>query len=40
MTDVEIAKKKGEDHLKTMIITIQHTLSYDETASYPKIGRF
>jgi len=32
MTDVEIAKKMGQDPLKTMITTIQHSLSYDETA--------
>ena len=38
MTDVEIAKKKGEDHLKTMITTIQHTLSYDETAYHLPIS--
>ena len=38
MTDVEIAKKKGEDHLKTMITTIQHALSYDETAYHLPIS--
>lgn len=32
MTDVEIAKKKGEDSLNLMITTIQHSISYDETA--------
>ncbi|MCK9591570.1 MAG: acetyl-CoA decarbonylase/synthase complex subunit alpha/beta [Methanoregula sp.] len=32
MTDVEIAKKKGEDYLNLMITTIQHSISYDETA--------
>ncbi len=38
MTDVETAKKKGEDHLKTMITTIQHALSYDETAYHLPIS--
>jgi CO dehydrogenase/CO-methylating acetyl-CoA synthase complex beta subunit len=38
MTDVEIAKKKGEDHLKTMITTIQHSFSYDETAYHLPIS--
>jgi acetyl-CoA decarbonylase/synthase complex subunit beta/acetyl-CoA synthase len=32
MTDVEMAKKNGETHLKTMITTINHPVSYDETA--------
>ena len=38
MTDVEIAKKRGEDHLKIMITTIQHSLSYDETAYHLPIS--
>jgi acetyl-CoA decarbonylase/synthase complex subunit beta/acetyl-CoA synthase len=38
MTDVETAKKKGEDHLKTMVTTIQHSLSYDETAYHLPIS--
>ncbi len=38
MTDIEIAKKKGEDYLKTTISTIQHSLSYDETAYHLPIS--
>ncbi|MFA5348409.1 MAG: acetyl-CoA decarbonylase/synthase complex subunit alpha/beta [Methanoregula sp.] len=32
MTDVETARKNGEAHLKTMVTTIKHSVSYDETA--------
>src|SRR5512136_1243665 len=32
MVDVEMAKKTGEAHLKTMVTTIQHLKSYEETA--------
>jgi acetyl-CoA decarbonylase/synthase complex subunit beta len=32
MTAVQKAKKNGEAHLKTMITTLDHALSYDETA--------
>ncbi|MDD1691634.1 MAG: CO dehydrogenase/CO-methylating acetyl-CoA synthase complex subunit beta, partial [Methanoregula sp.] len=32
MVDVEMAKKNGEAHLKTMLTTIQHVQSYEETA--------
>jgi acetyl-CoA decarbonylase/synthase complex subunit beta len=38
MTDIEVAKKKGEDYLKTTISTIQHSLSYDETAYHLPIS--
>ena len=38
MTDVEIAKKKGEDHLKTMITAIEHSVSYEETAYHLPIS--
>ncbi len=38
MTNIEIAKKKGEDYLKTTISTIQHSLSYDETAYHLPIS--
>jgi len=38
MTDVEIAKKNGEAHLKTMITTIKHSVSYDETAYHLPIS--
>jgi acetyl-CoA decarbonylase/synthase complex subunit beta len=38
MTDVETAKKKGEFYLKTMITTMQHSVSYDETAYHLPIS--
>jgi acetyl-CoA decarbonylase/synthase complex subunit beta len=38
MTDVEIARKNGEAHLKTMITTIEHSISYDETAYHLPIS--
>jgi len=38
MIDIEIAKKKGEIHLKTMITTIKHSFSYDETAYHLPIS--
>jgi len=38
MTDVETAIKNGEAHLKTMITTIKHSVSYDETAYHLPIS--
>jgi acetyl-CoA decarbonylase/synthase, CODH/ACS complex subunit beta len=38
MTNVEIAKKNGEIHLKTMITTINHIFSYEETAYHLPIS--
>jgi len=38
MTDVEIAKKNGETRLETMITTIKHSVSYDETAYHLPIS--
>ena len=38
MNDVGIAKKNGETHLRTMITTIKHSLSYDETAYHLPIS--
>ena len=38
MTDVETAKKNGEARLKTMITTIKHPVSYDETAYHLPIS--
>src|SRR5512137_972618 len=38
MTDVGIAKKNGETIQKTMITTINHSLSYDETAYHLPIS--
>src|SRR5512136_709566 len=38
MTNVEIAKKNGETHLKTMITTISHIFSYEETAYHIPIS--
>ena len=38
MTDVGIAKKNGETHLKTMITAVKHSVSYDETAYHLPIS--
>lgn len=38
MTDVVTAKKSGEDELKTVITTMKHTVSYDETAYHLPIS--
>jgi len=38
MIDVEMAKKNGETQLKTMISTIKHSVSYDETAYHLPIS--
>lgn len=38
MTDVELAIKNGERHLKTAITTIQGTFSYDDTAYHLPIS--
>ena len=38
MTDVEVAKKKGEDQLKIMINRMQHSFSYAETAYHLPIS--
>src|SRR4030042_5068471 len=38
MTDVETAIKNGEAHLKKMITTIKHSVSYDETAYHLPIS--
>src|SRR5665647_3944379 len=38
MTDVEVAKKKGEDQLKIMIAGMQQSFSYAETAYHLPIS--
>lgn len=38
MTDIEIARKKGEIELQQMIRGMQHTVSYDETAYHLPIS--
>ena len=38
MTDVELARKNGEEHLKSKISAIQKTISYEETAYHLPIS--
>ena len=38
MTDLEVAKKKGEDQLKIMINRMKHSFSYAETAYHLPIS--
>jgi acetyl-CoA decarbonylase/synthase, CODH/ACS complex subunit beta len=38
MTDVDLARKSGEEHLKSKISAIQKTFSYDETAYHLPIS--